>query len=659
MPTVPDAIFTSRELERLAQRARSADFRPAIDRLRREANEFYAMGLSVPENPGGYYHDYTCPDHGVEMHFDPHRPTEHRCPVDQAHFTGEKFDAAWRWFANHHLAEGSFRLAVLWRAEGGDRHRETVRGILLGYAARYESYRSWPNPGQNPGIATYTTLDESVWSIPLAWAFSLIAETLSPEESDEIVSKLLVPVAEHLKRRRYAGIHNFTCWHNGAISTLGRVSGRADLVRFALEDKLGQRSQLREGMLADGLWYEGSMSYHFYSVWAILVSVLAFRHESATDIRRDESVRKSLLAPLACACADGTLPATNDCWYFISVLADCCHGVPPAPDYYEIAFTLFGDPAFATTLHRTYATARRDSVFTLLFGADVLPRPPAEARTSVNLPASGLAILRPPGGVELLLKYGPHGDHHGHPDKLSLMGWAPGWKFSPDLGTPGYGVASLETWYRQTLSHNTVLIDGESQPPAHGRLLSFGPNSAVVEVDLEGVKLRRAVFAKSEYFIDVFMVDCGSARSVDWIYHNAGTLAGGSSSEPVASIAGGIAYQHLGGIRKHAAAGAMKFQWREEPFGLRLWQPAESGEQVFTGTSPSNPPTVPYGFLLRRRTRARTTFLSVLHPQRGEPLVQDVEFPEGGGIVVHLSGRTDRWTADQLQGGAVKAPFRT
>jgi hypothetical protein len=650
---VRNAIFTSAELERLALRARSADFRPAIQRLRREADEFYAMRLAVPEWPGGYYHDYTCPQHGVELRFDPLHPTEHRCPVDQARFAGERFDAAWRWFANHHLAESAFRLALLWRVEATPRHRETVRSILLGYAARYDSYRHYPNPGENPGIATYTTLDESVWSIPLAWAFSLIAETLSADESDQIVSQLLVPVAEHLVRRRYKRIHNFACWHNAAIATIGRVAGRTDLLRFALEGELGQRSQLRNGMLADGLWYEGSMSYHFYSVWAILVSVLACRHESDTDISRDEAVRKSLLAPMACAGADGTLPATNDCWYFISLLGECCHGVPPASDFYELAFMLYREPAFAMTLHRKYVGALRDSPFALLLGAEALPPALASARTSVNLPESGLAILRPAEGVDLMLKYGPHGGHHGHPDKLSLAGWAHGWKFSPDLGTPGYGVAALETWYRQTLSHNTVLIDGESQPPGHGRLISFDSDSAVVAVELEGVKLRRALLARAEYFIDVFMVDCGRPRCIDWIYHNAGNLSSASSGQTVESIAGGMAYRHLSGVRKHVAEELMKLQWRDRPFGLQLWLSAKSGEQIFTGTSPSNPPTSSLGFLLRRQIDAQAVFVSVLHPHRDEPLVRNVEFPESGGLVVHLAGRTDHWTADQLQGRMV------
>jgi len=648
---VPDSIFTRFELDNLARRARGAAFQPALDRLRREVDEFSAMRLAVPELPGGYYHDFICPEHGVELRFDPHLPTEHHCPVDGARFAGEKFDAAWRWFVNHQLAESALRVAVLWRVEGNEIHRETVRRILIEYAARYEFYGTCPRTGVNPGVATYTTLDESVWIIPLAWAFSLVAETLSAAESDGIISRLLVPVAEHLVRRRYGVIHNFTCWHNAAIATIGRVAGRSDWVLFALEGELGQRAQLRDGMLADGLWFEGSMSYHFYSVWAILMSALAFRHQACTDISNQLEVRKSLLAPIQCAYPDGTLPATNDCWYFTSIFGECCHGVPPAPDFYEIGFALQGEPAFAATLHRAYEARPRDSVYALLFGVETIPPVAASHRTSSNLPESGLAILRPTVGVDLLLKYGPHGAGHGHPDKLSLTGWAHGWRFSPDLGTPGYGVASLETWYRQTLSHNTVLIDGESQPPAQGRLERFEPDTVIATVEWEGVRLRRSVHARSEYFVDVFAVDCVTPRRIDWIYHNAGRLLCEAPARPVQSIAGGVAYSHLGGISERTAPGPMELQWCEEAFGLRLWLPGIAGEQVFTGLSPGNPPTTQYGFVLRRRQEARALFVAVLHPYRETPTVSDVEFLGSDGLVVHVSGRADRWTAPQLAGG--------
>jgi hypothetical protein len=256
--------------------------------------------------------------------------------------------------------------------------------------------------------------------------------------------------------------------------------------------------------------------------------------------------------------------------------------------------------------------------------------------------------LRPGQDLDLMLKYGPPGGHHGHPDKLSLTGWAHGWRFSPDLGTPGYGVASLESWYRQTLSHNTVLLDGESQPPAHGRLERFAPDAAIASVEWDGVKLRRAVHARPDYFIDVVEVACAAPRRVDWIYHNAGMLADDSSSQAEITIPGGIAYAHLSAIRRHPTAHPPQVEWRDGACGLRLWLPAAAGEQMFTGRSPANPPSTTYGFVLRRRQAATTVFVAVFHPYRDLPHVNAVTFHENGDLTIQLVDRTDRWTAAQL-----------
>src|SRR3954469_10435058 len=112
--TAINQLLTAAERKRLAQRAHSAIFQSAVERLRRHAAAFLAMQLRVPERPGGYYHDYVCPRHGVELIFDPQGSRIHRCPADDVRWEGDRFDAAWRWFVNHHLAEASLRMAVLW-----------------------------------------------------------------------------------------------------------------------------------------------------------------------------------------------------------------------------------------------------------------------------------------------------------------------------------------------------------------------------------------------------------------------------------------------------------------------------------------------------------------------------------------------------------------
>jgi len=626
----------------LSKRATALEFQPAIDRLRTDVTAFLAMNLKPPELPGGYYHDYICPEHGEQLLFRADQPTRHVCPVDGAVFEGERFDSAWRWFVNHELSENALRMAVLHRVEGS--LLGPLREILLCYAERYATYAVTPRTGINPGVATYTTLDESVWSIPLAWAYSLIEDELTAVEREQIETKLFLPAAEHLVKRHYRGIHNFSCWHNAAIATLGRVCGRPDLVAGAIDTASGQRAQLRRGMLADGLWWEGSMSYHFYALWAVLVSALAARHTPELDIFADPSIHRALRTMIDCAYPDGTLPATHDCWYFTSVTGEACHGVPPGPDFYEIGFAAYGDAAFAAVLNRTDSHGRRDSVYALLLGAEQIPNSQWPERRSLVLGPSGLAFLRPAGSnLDLMLKFGPTGDHHGHPDKLAITGYANGWRFSPDLGTPGYGVASLESWYRQTLSHNAVLIDGLSQPPAEGALVRFAER--LVEAAVEwtedhyaGVSMRRCIFAQAEYFVDIFTVRCDRPRRIEWVYHNAGR-ADLPAGEP-ALLEGSEQYQHLEDVRR--LTGVHRVDWKDVGGAMSVWLAPFEGEEVYAGQAPGHPAAERWGFVLRQRHATEATFVAVLHPHHGEARVRGVDW-QGNRFAVQLVDRRDEF----------------
>lgn len=638
------AIFTQAELDRLEARGSAPEFRESVKRVRQDVADFLALGIGPPELPGGYYHDYICPEHGVQLTFRADCPGSHACPVDGALFEGARFDSAWRWFVNHEISEAALRIAVLHRL-GEPLVLEPLRQILLGYADRYAFYVQQPRTGTtNPGAATYTTLDESVWSVPLAWAYSLIEDDLSQADQEKIKSKLFLPAAEHLVTHHYRKLHNFSCWHNAAIATLGQVAGRPDLVADSIDTPSGQRAQLRDGMLQDGLWWEGSMSYHFYALWAVLISALAARHDSQLDILAEPAIRQALRTVIDCTYPDGTLPATHDCWYFTSVTGEACHGVPPAPDFYEIALSAYEEPAFAAVLTQAYGQRPRESVYALLLGPDRIAPEPWPARRSFVLEPSGLAFLRPPGsGLDLMMKFGPTGDWHGHPDKLALTGYADGWLFSPDLGTPGYGVASLETWYRQTLSHNTVLIDGVSQPPAVGSLVRIQteqlPHLMEAEVcwtegEYAGVSMRRRVMAHPEYFVDVFTVRCQQSRRVEWVYHNAGqaTLLDGSEQ-----------YQHLADVQSLRRVSPVHLAWKDTAGSLEIWLAPCADEEIFTGTSPGHPPSERMGFVLRQRHAMEAVFVAVLHPYREKSAIQRIVWQAAGRFVVELKHRRDQW----------------
>ena len=638
-------LIPESEWPALRQRAQAPAFAAALKQLRRDVETFIAQPLAVPESPGGYYHDYFCPQHGVELLFDPSLPTGHRCPVDGAAICGDRFDAAWRWFVNNRLSQGLLRLAVLWRLEGNPDYADQVVDILTGYAARYSGYRGVPRANANRGIATFHTLDESVWVLPLAWAFDLVRDRMSAEQMKTLAEDLLVPAGEFLVQNHFGGIHNFACWHNAAIATVGLVADRADLVDFATNGEFGFESQMRQGVLADGLWFEGSFSYHFYTLAAVLMHLKAVHYSADSDLRDRAAVGAMFAAPVLCSHPDGSLPATNDCWYFTGLIGDCCHGVPPAQAFYEIGYAWYGDPRFAQVLHRAYRHTPRDSLDALLYGAEKVPTDDFEPLPSVHLPASGYAILRTDGGAAMdapraeeqayiLLKHGPHGGGHGHPDKLGLILYAQGHRLAADLGTPGYGIDLFESWYRQTISHNAMIVDGRSQPPAEGQILAFGTDGPFQVADArvkwtqgeyKGVAMRRVILARPDYFVDICLVDCGRPRQIDWIYHNAGDLDTSLALGPADALAGD-GYEHLAAVERATTDSDLALNWRTDGVGLQLFTAGASGAEIITASSPGNPPRDRRSVVVNRRHAASAAYLSVFHPHGAVRRVEGVRW---------------------------------
>ncbi len=655
-------LITESQWSHIRQKAALPQFAPALQLLRDEVADFLARPVDVPQLPGGYYHDYFCPQHAVQLVFEPDSPRLHRCPVDGAAYSGEPFDSAWRWSVNNRLAESALRLAVLWKLEDEVGHRQRVQEILLDYAANYASYMTSAGRPANHGIAQFSTLDEAVWVIPLAWSFDIVRPTLSQSQQDEIVDKLLLPAAAFLTRRHFGGIHNFACWHNAAIGTVGAVTGNEELLAFAIDGPHGFHAQSREGILADGLWFEGSFSYHFYTVAALLSLAKATANLPRWDLRRERALSAVLRAPVLCAYPDGSLPATNDCWYFTSLNDDCCHGVPKAPAFYEIGYAWSADPLFGQVLDRAYRRGPRESLDALLFGASSLKEDRSPEPTSVNMEGSGYAILRsqpesqehasPSSEQYALLKYGAHGGGHGHPDKLSLNLYAQGSRQAPDLGTPGYGIDLFQGWYRQTISHNTVLLDGLSQPPVTGVCTEFSPDGpfqvadATVawganpapsrDIPLDNVRrdaldayahvtMRRVVLARADYLVDIFLVVAGEERRVDWIYRNAGDLHAVAESRPaLPSALEGEGYEYITDLRSFTLDGDSRLTWRSEGSSMRLFSAEPSGATLYAGRAPGNPAEERHGLLIRRRTAPQTAFLSVLHPFGDTPRLASV-----------------------------------
>ncbi|MEU4202585.1 heparinase II/III family protein [Streptomyces sp. NPDC026294] len=690
-------------LSRLRRRGKDPAFEAAWQRLRARADSALALGLTPPVLGAGWYHAFFCPSHGTELVFDPASPHSHRCPADGETYRGEPFDSAWRHHAHTALAAGARDAALAWLMTEEETYASHVATTLGAYADLYARY---PPHGEiaGQGRAMGQSLDEATWAVAVARAYDCVRGGLTATARAHIEQDLLRPAGEHLLGELAPRVHNVECWHLAALATLGVVTGDDRFVSPVIDGAFGLDRQLRDGVLADGWWYEGSAGYHFYTLEAVSALLSALRHREPAILGRPQ-LRDMFAAPLRLARADLTLPALNDGWTDVTRPP----GVGRYAALYELAWGLWHDPAHAGVLAQVHAGGGlpRDSVEALLYGPEAagLSAAPTAVLPSVRqtglCPASGYAVLQertpcpPAPGTErwLLLKYGPHGGFHGHPDKLSLDLHAFGHRLSPDLGTPGYGVPATRTWYQQTLAHNTVVLGEQSQPPGTGHLLAFRPvgedgaegtgqvgvADAVVgwpdapeQGPYAGVRLRRCLLWRpgpDPYVLDVVLVDSPGPQRIDLAWHHLGTLVAPPAAEPgpVDIQPANATYALLEQVHRLPVQGTddaggrsprtvWTAEWRLDDvpdIGTRIWGIDERAATVWSARAPADPPADRMAFLLRRVEGAQACFVSVLEPFRGAARVRRVRREPGCSSASFLrvsvdmaDGACEQWTLD-------------
>ena len=673
-------LLNEGEIARLRQRQTDPAFAAAWGSVAERADRALQQRIDIPMAGGGWTHDFFCPDHAVRLEYDPARPEVGRCPIDGQVFAGEPYAGAWRTMTQSRVVAGLHAAALAWLVGGDERLAAHARAVLSGYAERYGDY---PVHGEHAGQGRCMgqSLDEAVWSIPLAWAYDAVRETFDAPTRARIERDLLRPAAEHLLTQLWHRVHNIECWHLAGLATLGTVLDDERFVAPALDADWGLAAQLHEGVAADGWWWEGSPTYHFYTLEAVLSLATAIRRRHPGELAGGR-LRAMLAAPLEIVRADLSLPATNDGWFVATERGFVARHAPR----YELARGLWGDAAYDAPLARLYAGGEsRDSVEALLFGPDTLPPPDRAMPVSTVQGPSGHAVLRGGAGGEerwLLLKYGPHGGGHGHPDKLALDLHAFGRPLAPDLGTPGYGIPLNRSWYRHTLAHNTVLLDGAPQPPATGELVRFVPPGegafAVADARVSwptdapapyaGVAARRCILWRASarpYFLDLVLVrQPGDAPcQIDLAWHHRGALDL-PGLEPSALPAAGETYALLRDIEQlhvrewHAT-------WRLGEVGTALWGRDPRGATLFAAGAPDNPAAETLSLLLRRVTATEVTFAAVCEPFAGAPSIRSVTWqgdaPDAGvGLTINVEGDDfrDIWriTGRERSGGPTDFP---
>lgn len=569
-----------------------------------------------------------CPRDESTLDFDPFSPRAHRCPRCGGIFEGDEHHRAWLVWYQLWLAERAVHGAALALLRGNEQHHRLATGILAALADRYHEYPNRDNV-LGPSRLFFSTYLESIWLLQLCVAVNLL-EMAGPSPVGARVRDAIVEPSAALIASYDEGTSNRQAWNSAALLAAALLLEQPTVAERLVLAPSGIASLIARAMLPDGSWYEGE-NYHVFAHRALWYGITLA--ESAGLALPGPLVRRfdsGFAIPFVTALPDFTIPARRDSRHRISLrqwrFAENC----------ELGLARTTDARLTGALHALYdntperrdtgrarsaAEAERHTDASSLTRADLgwrsllwaLPTLPTLAPSvprSALLEGQGLSILRRDGGrVYVALDYGHSGGGHGHPDRLNLLLCDGHVRWLDDMGTGSYVDASLH-WYRSTLAHNALLVNGCSQRRVDGELVAHderggaGWTRARVTDVAPGVNCERTVVVMPDYLIDHCDWKGPAGTVVDLPVHCEGELALSgwrvSTPEGGRGLEDGFEFVRETSVAAAPAGVPVHFEARREGARADAWFILAEDAEWWRATAPGPPGEEPRAFMFAR-----------------------------------------------------------
>lgn len=423
--------------------------------------------------------------------------------------------------------------ACLYLITKQEKYARFVSDLLELYADKYLNFDFHVQKNTNPtGRLFHQILNEHVWLLHSSLAFSCIASYMNTELREKIITQLFEPMLE-MFTTKYANnfdhIHNHGIWAVAAVGICGLAIGQRDYLHKAV---YGLRNDETGGFLAQasqlfspsGYYIEGPY-YHRYVIFPICVfSEVLSRHMPELGIfdYKDGVIGNTIQALLATAYPTGEFPALNDASRSMSIRD---MGVQAAVSlyakHYGVDKNILG---MAKTQDRVWVNScglLLSQTYEKTNNVTQPYWPSVELNEGKNgdKGAQGFLRMKHANDVhQLVMNYGQHGMGHGHFDTLGITYFNRNQEVLREYGytrwvnvEPKFGGRYLnenKSYARQTIAHNAVTIDQQSQnyfnleraDRVHGTPHFFSTDSET----LKGM----SAFANQHYD------DCGMQRSV-------------------------------------------------------------------------------------------------------------------------------------------------
>lgn len=528
---------------------------------------------------------------------------------------------------------------LLYQLTGEQAYADFARDMLLEYSDLFPTLGRHPIIRSNtPGRLFWQSLNEAVWLVYSIQGYDAIRMAISEEDRQKIESDLFIPIATFLSEGQpytFDRIHNHATWAVAGVGMTGFVLGRDDFVQKALygldqSGEFGFLKQLEELFSPDGYYNEGPY-YQRYALHPFVVFAQAIEN-NAPELeifeQRDQILLKAIYGVIQTS-YNGLFFPLNDAIKDKGIdTVELLYGV-------SIAYGITGDTGLLSIAREQGGVVLTGDGLALARGLDQGQETPfAFASMQFSDGPLGdrgaLAILR--SGVEeghqaLVMKNTAQGLGHGHFDKLSWIFYDNGNEIVQDYGAarflniePKNGGAYLPentTWAKQTVAHNTLVVDetshfdgdwqlGENHSPTT-LIFDLHEDIELVSAEMIGayeeVSFTRtmAMIKDSEFehplVVDLLRVDSSNDHQFDLPLHydghiiniNFDTEANASTLSPLGEDNG---YQHLWlkAMGKPEADSIAQVSWiKDDRFYTQTSLAADNQEILFTELGANDP----------------------------------------------------------------------
>ena len=643
--------FLKEEIENLRRKA--AKTPEILRKIESEVQQVFHGKILVPkEGIGNWVLYYFCPVCSTQLRFSREEEKEYQCPHCKRIYTGEPFEGAWWSQIHNQNADQCYKMGILYQLTLEKAYVKKGKELLLEYAKYYPGYEVHGDiPCNGPGKAEAQTLDEAVLLRTLSFAYDLIEEALTEEEKKTILEGVLIPGGEFLIEHRNRQIHNHEVIINSAIAVIGILTGKKAWTELAVNGEYGIRFQLEHGVLADGMWFECAFSYHLYAMQSFF-SYEKFARHTAYSLLEHPQYEKMLSCILRYMEKDGSLPLIND--------ARPSQGGTDEYQILEFAYSHWKLPGLGAVLALAYPEkdARKTNLEAFLYGQEELK--PGEAvlkkESLISHDGSGLTVIRREGEARLYFRHGPYAGEHEHFDKLGIALRAFGKDILKDMGTTGYGAPMHYQYYKNTGTHNTVVINEVNQAPVNATLVKYLKKDGCVYLEASAdftkpckkpnsyapvlwdekaygdVRMNRKLVWTEHWLAEVFTVEAETEKQIDWVIHPEGNAKNEPPGNALVTFSQKQPFCHLSDMHLLDGRPLQISEYETNGVSFRVYT-ALQDHRLYQGYGPGNPSDEKISYLVERVRGRQAFFCHVMEWYQDTPMIEQVNIQKSGDAI--------------------------